>query len=99
MAKTNDELNALKKDCEALRIKLKELTEDELKEVGGGSFPAIMPIIYSVSGNDSWPAYFSCKYYCYVASTDPKVGGHTCNGGSIKGTLPACSECPANKYI
>lgn len=97
MAKTKEELNALKQDCEELRTKLKELTDEELKEVSGGIFPAVMPIIYSVLGNDSWPAYFSCKHYSYIASTDPKIGGHTCDDGSIKGTLPACSECPANK--
>ena len=36
MAKTKEELQQLKKECEALNNKLKELTEDELKEVTGG---------------------------------------------------------------
>ena len=34
--KTKDELNQLKKEYEALNNKLKELSEDELKEVSGG---------------------------------------------------------------
>lgn len=35
--KTKDELNALKEEYEALGSKLKELTEDELEAVTGGS--------------------------------------------------------------
>lgn len=34
--KTKEELNALKNELEALNGKLKELTDDELKEVCGG---------------------------------------------------------------
>lgn len=36
--KTKEELNALKNEIEELNNKLKELTEDELKEINGGSF-------------------------------------------------------------
>ena len=36
MAKTQEELNQLKKEYEALNSKLKELTEEELKLVTGG---------------------------------------------------------------
>ena len=35
--KTKEELNALKNEVEALNKKLAELTEDELKQVIGGS--------------------------------------------------------------
>lgn len=35
--KTKEELNAIKEEVEAINKKLKELTEDELKEVIGGS--------------------------------------------------------------
>lgn len=34
--KTKEELNALKEEVERLNNKLKELTEDELKQVTGG---------------------------------------------------------------
>ncbi|MBQ0036895.1 MAG: bacteriocin [Firmicutes bacterium] len=36
MAKTQEELNQLKEEYETLTNKLKELTEDELKQVAGG---------------------------------------------------------------
>ena len=36
--KTKEELNALKIEVEALNKKLAELTEDELKQVSGGSW-------------------------------------------------------------
>ena len=36
MAKTKEELNQLKTEYETLNNKLKELTEDELREVTGG---------------------------------------------------------------
>lgn len=36
MAKTKEELNVLKKEYESLATKLKELNEDELKQVCGG---------------------------------------------------------------
>ena len=36
MAKTKEELNQLKTEYETLADKLKELTEDELKQVAGG---------------------------------------------------------------
>ena len=37
MAKTQKELNALKKEVETLNNKLKELTDEELAQVTGGS--------------------------------------------------------------
>ena len=37
MPKTQEELNQLKKEFEALTTKLKELNEDELKQVTGGA--------------------------------------------------------------
>lgn len=41
MAKTNDELNKLKQECEALNNKLKELNEEELEMVTGGKSPIL----------------------------------------------------------
>lgn len=37
MAKTQEELNALKQEVKELKTKLSELSEEELKEVTGGS--------------------------------------------------------------
>ena len=37
MAKTQEELNAIKKEIETLNNKLTELTEEELKQVTGGT--------------------------------------------------------------
>ena len=39
MAKTQEELNALKEEVETLNNKLKELTEEELAQVSGGLVP------------------------------------------------------------
>ena len=38
MSKTKEELNALKKEVEAVNEKLQELTEEELEQVNGGAF-------------------------------------------------------------
>ena len=38
MAKTQEELNNLKKEIEALNKKLEELSDDELEQVTGGGF-------------------------------------------------------------
>lgn len=38
MAKTKEELDALKQECLSLNEKLKELSEDELKEISGGQY-------------------------------------------------------------
>ena len=37
MTKTKEELDQLKQECETLANKLKELTDDELKQVTGGA--------------------------------------------------------------
>ena len=39
--KTPEELNALKNDVESLTNKLKELTDDELSEIFGGTAPEL----------------------------------------------------------
>ena len=55
MAKTQEELNELKQECEALTNKLKELTEDELKQVAAG-YPGIEPGgLYTVISQLSLP--------------------------------------------
>ena len=53
--KTQNELNAIKKELEGLNNKLRELTEEELKEVAGG-MP--MTIIIPKYGPDGTPIGF-----------------------------------------
>ena len=45
--KTKEELNALKEEVETLNKKLAELTEEELRQVSGGFFAALMPVVDS----------------------------------------------------
>ena len=45
MAKTQEELNQLRKEYMDLKTKLKELTDDELKKVTGGQETIIVPEI------------------------------------------------------
>ena len=58
MAKTIEELNELKNEYESLSSKLKELNEDELKQViGGNDIPGLeaigpAPLFSSASGNE-----------------------------------------------
>ena len=55
MAKTKEELNAIKEEVETLNKKLHELTEEELAQVSGGlglapvipSRPVIEPLVYT----------------------------------------------------
>ena len=44
--KTKEELNALKKEVEALNGKLRELTEDELAQVTGGMKQKLIPPLF-----------------------------------------------------
>ena len=41
MSKSNEELNALKKEVEAVNEKLAELTPEEIAQVSGGLVPGI----------------------------------------------------------
>ena len=51
MAKTKEELNELKQEYETLTTKLKELTDEELKEVTGGWSPKIIsPLLGNHAG-------------------------------------------------
>lgn len=42
MAKTKEELIQIKQELESLNNKLKELSEEELKEISGGDFADVM---------------------------------------------------------
>lgn len=57
--KSKEELNALKKEVEALNKKLAELTEEELKQVAGG-------VDFIIPEDD--PHYVPERYF----DTDPK---------------------------
>ena len=46
MAKTQEELNALKEEVETVSRKLHELTEDELKQVIGGTGSVFQSPVY-----------------------------------------------------
>ena len=49
MAKTQEELNSLKEEVETLNNKLKELTDEELKQVTGGiERPVLEPSVIEV---------------------------------------------------
>ena len=47
--KTKEELNTIKEEVEAVRGKLRELTDDELAEVAGGKMDknGVLPIIFA----------------------------------------------------
>ena len=47
MSKTKEELNALKKEVEAVNEKLAELTEEEIAQVNGGG---LATLAYAVGG-------------------------------------------------
>ena len=49
--KTKEELNALKKEVEALNKKLAELTEDELAQVSGGIYAPATLVIGTALGH------------------------------------------------
>ena len=52
MSKTKEEINALKKEVEAVSEKLQELTEEELEQVTGGG------VKYVVIGHSHRRQYF-----------------------------------------
>ena len=107
--KTKEELNALKEECEALATKLKELTEDELKEVSSGFPPlakSFIGLVNSAIGGNQFIGNArvyngvvitepDCKYYAFYESTNPETYGPACTNSSVKGTLPICANCPA----
>ena len=64
--KTKEELSELKEEVEILSRKLRELNEDELKQVSGGDIEITCELIlqYIDSGNDRMAAgYFKLAQY------------------------------------
>ncbi len=59
MSKSKEELNALKEEVEAVNEKCRELTEEELKEVTGGSMgPNVAGVIGSAVAAGTTMAVF-----------------------------------------
>ena len=52
--KTKEELNILKEEVNTLSAKLRELTDDELSEVTGGSFSGFIGAVF---GDPRWAPY------------------------------------------
>ena len=72
MAKTQEELNIIKKEVETLNKKLSALTEEELKQVIGGFGPSGDPLD-PLDGEHSWCD--ECKSFVHV-SAGPIIDGH-----------------------
>ena len=69
--KTKEELSELKEEVEILSRKLRELNEDELKQVSGGDIEITCELIlqYIDSGNDRMAAgYFKLAQYRLASS-------------------------------
>ena len=64
MSKTKEELEALKVECKSLKDKLKDLTEDEFKQVVAGN--TILP------NDDFWGAY-NPYFYLRTENKDNKT--------------------------
>ena len=56
MAKTKEELNALKEEVKAVNEKLQELTEEELEQVNGGYPPSTAGGLYTIISQLSLPS-------------------------------------------
>lgn len=86
MAKSKEELNLLKNECETLTNKLKELTEDELNAVVGGSgngvktyyfgdvYKSSADVLYVVIDEINTSGSVNCDYYSYVENDANGLG-------------------------
>lgn len=84
MAKTQEELNVLKKEYETLTTKLQELTEDELKLVTGGTAPPLPATELDISG-----LFNGCGNLEPTPSlpATPKLGSDNTNPGLVMSKL------------
>ena len=57
MAKTQEELNAIKEDVETLNNKLTELTEEELAQVTGGGAHAFIEELLEIEDPDDLESF------------------------------------------
>ena len=82
MAKTQEELNAIKEEVESMNKKLAELTDEELKQVTGGN------------GDGKIPDYICynpiCEYYGQHVTVS--VGPPAANGKGIYFVCDFCGE-------
>ena len=110
--KTQEELNALKEEVEALNKKLHDLTEEELAQVSGGIFQPRRPAaIYAPTSLDAGAApalptrslpsrldFGMCIAIEGVALGPDRTSYTTykCSDPDNKGKKRSCGECPAN---
>ena len=84
MAKTQEELNALKEDVDTLNNKLNELTEEELEQVSGGQGNKPLIIVDGVpfegSLSDINPADIQSMEILKDASASAIYGSRGANG-------------------
>ena len=73
--KTNEELNALKEESEALNTKLAELTEEEMEQVTGGEEYTIHTAVCRNCGIE-----FTYKTYIQGPFTNEPKYCHDCRG-------------------
>ena len=84
--KTNEELKALKAEIETLNRKLRELTDEELKQVAGGT--------------NGYDEIWYCKYCCTdTLQTWTGVGaGWDRDGNKHMCDLWVCKRCECTNY-
>ena len=110
MTKTKEELSQLKVEYESLNIKLKELDDDELKQVTGGT-----NIEDSYLTRERTESEYNHKPKNQQGSfedkcepdVEPAMIQHegkmlqgqraVCSDSAFKGTKPECQNCSANK--
>lgn len=107
MAKTKEELNTLKQEYESLNNRLKELDDDELKQVTGGTNieDSFVPGEKKESEHNYKPKCFlEEKCEPVVVSAMIQHEGRNlqgqkavCSDLAFKGTKPECQNCNANK--
>ena len=86
MAKTKEELNQLKTEYETLECKLQELSDDELKEVAGGS----QRFDGSTYSSDTYHE-LGIRYYCNPGHADSQQPYHH---PLIVSLFNWCKRCP-----
>ena len=89
--KTKEELNALKKEVEALNAKLAELSEEELKEVTGGKKD------YTIPEDETKYVGFGGSN-CYTRDPDVKADRPRHNACKTCGVYSFCRNKHKDKY-
>ena len=85
--KTKEELNALKKEVEALNKKLAELTDEELVQVSGGVFDAAGEVLRDLSKR---PLLEMEELYCPNCKTVLEHGQYLSQSGTLSRYCDVC---------